>query len=64
MPRIIIDIPLDGEITVEAEGFQGRQCKDATKAIEQALGTTTKDVNKPEFSQLTGHKTAREARQW
>ncbi len=51
MPQVIIDITPDGETTVEARGFQGVQCKDATSALERALGTTTKDVKKPEYRQ-------------
>jgi hypothetical protein len=51
MPQVIIDITPDGETTVEAQGFQGAQCKDATIAFEKALGTTTRDVKKPEYSQ-------------
>ena len=51
MPQVIIDITPDGETTVEAKGFQSAQCKNATSALEKALGTTTKDVKKPEYSQ-------------
>ncbi len=50
MPHVIIDISPDGETTIEARGFQGAQCKDATRAIENALGKTTKDAKKPEYS--------------
>jgi len=46
MPQIIIDIKPDGQTTVDAQGFNGAQCKDATKAIERALGVTTKDETK------------------
>ncbi|MCH7725338.1 MAG: DUF2997 domain-containing protein [Planctomycetes bacterium] len=46
MPQIIIDIKPDGQTTVDAQGFKGTQCKDATKAIEKALGVTTKDETK------------------
>ena len=46
MPQIIIDIKPDGQTTVDAQGFKGAQCKDATKAIETALGVTTKDETK------------------
>ena len=46
MPQIIIDIKPGGQTTVDAQGFKGAQCKDATKAIEKALGVTTKDETK------------------
>ena len=51
MPAIIIDITPDGETTVEAQGYRGVHCLDATRAIERALGETTKDSKKPEFTQ-------------
>ena len=51
MAQVIIDITPDGETTVDAQGFQGTQCRDATRAIENALGKTTKDAMKPEYSQ-------------
>ena len=54
MPQIIIDIKPDGQTTVDAQGFNGAQCKDATKAIERALGVTTKDETK--LSQTTQQK--------
>ena len=50
MPQVIIDITPEGETTVDAQGFQGAQCKDATRAIENALGTTARDAKKPEYS--------------
>jgi len=41
--EITIDIPLHGEISVSVAGVKGKSCKDVTKALEAALGTTTKD---------------------
>lgn len=38
-----------GEITVEAEGFQGKGCEAATKAIEEALGKPGIRTRKPDF---------------
>lgn len=57
MPSIIIDITPEGETTVEAHGYQGAGCKDATRAIENALGTTTGDTKKPEFTQSSAKAT-------
>ena len=48
---IIIDIATDGSVKIDTKGFVGAECKEATRAIEKALGTTTADVKKPEFTQ-------------
>ena len=47
--RILVRISGSGEIAVEAEGFQGKGCEAATKAIEEALGKNTGRVRKPDF---------------
>ncbi len=47
--RIIVKVSPIGDISVEAEGFQGNGCEAATKAIEEALGKTTTRVRKPDF---------------
>jgi hypothetical protein len=51
MKTIEITIDESGKTTVEAQGFTGSSCTDATKAIEQALGATTHDTKKPEYYQ-------------
>jgi hypothetical protein len=45
--RIHIRVSPQGDITVEAEGFAGKGCEAATKAIETALGTVRKRTRKP-----------------
>lgn len=47
--RILVKVSPTGEITVEAEGFQGKGCIDATKAIEDALGSRVSCSPKPEL---------------
>ena len=47
--RIHVRVSAFGEITVEADGFQGRGCEAATKAIEEALGKTRARTRKPEY---------------
>jgi len=47
--KIHVRINLAGEITVEAEGFQGKGCEAATKAIEDALGKPGTRTRKPEY---------------
>ena len=47
--RIHVRVSPVGEITVEAEGFQGNGCEAATRAIEEALGTPRERTRKPDF---------------
>ena len=47
--RIHVRVSPFGEITVEAEGFQGKGCEAATKAIEEALGKPGARTRKPGF---------------
>ena len=47
--RIVIDIGLDGEVSIEALGFSGPACEAATKAIEEALGQVTDRTKKAEY---------------
>jgi len=51
MKQVIVTIDADAEVKVEAKGTKGAGCAALTRAIEQALGTTTGDVKKPEFYQ-------------
>lgn len=58
MKEIIVTIKPDGSIQVEAVGYKGESCKDATKAIEKALGIVSKETLKPEYyeKELVGEK--------
>ena len=47
--RIHVRISPEGGISVEADGFKGNGCEAATKAIEEALGKTSKRTRKPDF---------------
>ncbi len=47
--KIHVRVTPTGEITVEAEGFQGKGCEAATKAIEDALGKLRERTRKPDF---------------
>jgi hypothetical protein len=47
--RILVHVSPIGEISVEAEGFQGKGCEAATKAIEDALGKPRERTRKPDF---------------
>jgi hypothetical protein len=51
MPSIEITISPTGETKIDAVGYTGRSCADATKAIEKAIGKTASDERKAEYSQ-------------
>lgn len=55
--RIHVRISPFGEITVEADGFQGKGCEAATKAIEDALGKPQERTRKPDFWRQTNRQT-------
>lgn len=38
MPEIIMDFMPDGTVQVKTQGFKGKKCLEATKALEEALG--------------------------
>jgi len=55
---IEILIAPDGQLTIDAIGFKGADCEQATKFLEQALGVTAVKRRKPEW-----HQTNRRQRQ-
>ena len=56
MKEIIVDIGLDGEVKVETKGYKGKSCTDASKFIEEALGTVTSNKFTPEYYQKEQEK--------
>ena len=40
-----------GEIQIDAVGFKGPDCEQATKFLEEALGVVGKKIKKPEYHQ-------------
>ena len=56
--QLVIDIDPDGTIHIDAQGFSGRSCEDATRGIEQALGQVTTVTHKPEFYAQAGQRQA------
>jgi len=60
MKSITILIDKVGQVSMQTHGFEGQSCKDATKAMERALGVTLFD--KPTFDQPT-HQTSAEVTQ-
>ena len=49
--KIQIIIDPQGEIRLETKGFAGASCKDASKALEQALGLVQSDKPTSELYQ-------------
>lgn len=49
--EIEITIDVDGNVTSKVVGGCGSSCKDATKAIRDALGVTIEDRTLPEYYQ-------------
>ncbi len=50
---IEILIAPDGTLMIDAIGFKGADCDQATKFLEQALGLTAEKRRKPEYHQRT-----------
>jgi hypothetical protein len=49
MKTIMILIDKAGQVSIQTLGFEGANCKDATKTMEQGLGVVVSD--KPHFDQ-------------
>jgi hypothetical protein len=49
--RILVRVTPEGALSVEAEGFRGKGCEAATKAIEEALGQAVGRTLKHEHGQ-------------
>jgi hypothetical protein len=57
MKRTIeITISPTGELSIDALGFKGSGCEQATKFLEEALGMTAQKVKKPEYQQRNVEK--------
>ena len=50
-PTLEILIHSDGKIAIDALGFSGPDCEQATKFLETALGLTREKRRKPEYHQ-------------
>ena len=49
--KIEITISPKGDSTVETKGFSGNQCREASKSVEEALGTQAAERMTAEFYQ-------------
>jgi hypothetical protein len=51
MKQIIVDIGPDGAVIIDAKDFQGVDCEQATRFLEEALGSVVERQHKPEYRQ-------------
>ena len=61
MKTIEIVVSPKGETKVETRGFTGDSCRDASRFVEQALGTRSAEILTAEFHQ--GQQAGQELRQ-
>ena len=61
MKTIEITVSPTGETKVETRGFTGGECREASRFVEQALGTRTAETLTAEFYQ--GQQAAQELKQ-
>jgi hypothetical protein len=50
---IEIVIATTGEIQIDAVGFKGPDCEQATRFLEEALGVVRQKVKKPEYHRFS-----------
>lgn len=57
MPTVTITISPAGESQIAVDGVSGPGCRDLTRALERAIGTTTKDedVKTSDMNRPQGH---------
>lgn len=51
--KLIVTAKPTGAVSIEAEGFHGVGCTQASAFLEQALGTVTSRTEKPELHQIS-----------
>jgi hypothetical protein len=57
MRTIEIIVSPMGEVSIDAVGFKGADCEQATRHLEEALGVVSRRGRKPEYQQHTKNKT-------
>ena len=55
-PTIEVIVSSTGDISINALGFKGADCERATKELEEALGTVSDRVKKPEYYARTNSR--------
>lgn len=49
-----------GQVQVETRGFEGASCREASRFLEEALGTRGRDLNTAEFFQTAESQSLRQ----
>jgi len=49
LKEIEVVVNPDGSVSIEALGFEGKACEDATRELEKVLGQTTSEHKKREY---------------
>lgn len=52
MKKLIVTATPSGKTTIEAEGFHGQGCTQASAFLERALGTVESRTDKPEMHEI------------
>lgn len=47
--KLVITLGTDGEVSIDAQGFQGKGCEDVTRAFSTLMGSEKDDGRKPEY---------------
>lgn len=58
MEELTITIAPDGKVTIDALGFEGTSCEEATRELEAALGVVTDRDEKVEYRMAQQHQKA------
>ncbi len=57
MKKIVFTFKADGRVDIDAQGFHGKGCADASAPFEKVLGVEGERVKKPEFYHAEPTKT-------
>jgi len=49
MPEIIVTVKKNGNLKINANGFEGKECTKITEPLERALGTVQDQAHKSEY---------------
>ena len=62
--KVIVRIDNDGKIELEAEGYKGQGCQQATEFLSKVLGNTIETTKKAEWWLRNGRQVRKEREQF